>query len=253
MAMGSFEEALRKYSQLGDERLAEAWTWREGGPRHTVREALYRSLDEEQSAAAEALPQTEAFTILSMAQRAFGDLRGLLIVIEDSQFDKVPEPGEWTIRQTMAHMIDAELRYDAQVDWARGRRRNDPVRIPEDKVPPKDDAAGSLADLLVRLAHAREATDRRHADISSDHMRLPTIWGGFEVDVRFRLHRFAGHLIEHTIQCEKTLAMLPSYAESEARRIIRHLSSVRGSHEHISSMDQLRRLDETHLKRAHGI
>jgi hypothetical protein len=188
-----------------------------------------------------------------MAQRAFGDLRGLLLGIDEAQFDEVPVPGEWTVRQTMAHMIDTELRYDAQAEWARRRRQGEPVRIPEDKLRPKADTTGSLADLLARLAHAREETDRRHANIAADEMRLPTIWGGFEVDVRFRLHRFAGHVIEHTIQCEKTLSMLAGYTESEARRIVRHISSVRGLHEHLSSMDRLHRLNEAHSKRASGI
>ncbi len=253
MPMSSFLDVMRIYSQLADERLADPWTWREGGPRHAVREALYRSLDEEHMAAAHLLPQSESVAILRMAQGAFGDLRGLLMGIEEAQFDEVPTPGEWTIRQTMVHMIDTELRYGAQAEWARRRRPDEPVRIPDDKLPPKSDSSGSLSDMLDRLAGAREETDRRNADITSDEMTLPTIWGGFEVDLRFRIHRFAGHLIEHTIQCEKTLAVLAGYRETEARRIVRRISSARGRHEHSSDNGVLSRLDQAHDQRARSI
>jgi len=150
-------------------------------------------------------------------------------------------------------MIETEQRYEAQVDWARRRRHDEPVRIPENKLPPKTDSKGTLADLIGRLAHIREETDRRHANVSPDEMRLPTIWAGFEVDVRFRLHRFAGHVIEHTIQCEKTLAVLGGYKETEARRIVRRISGARGRHEHISHYDALSRLDQAHDERARAI
>lgn len=251
--MTAFDQVLAIYSKLPDERLTDVWTWREDGPRLTVRHALYRSLDEEHAAASAALPQDESVVILSLAQQAFGDLRGLLIGIEEKQFDEVPTAGEWTIRQTLAHMIETEQRYDAQVDWARRRRGDEPVRIPDGKLPPRADSEGSLADLLGRLAHVRAETDSRHANVTSDEMRLPTVWGGFEVDLRFRLHRFAGHVIEHTIQCEKTLAMLTGYKETEASRIVRRISNARGRHEHISHNDVLSRLDRAHYERASGV
>ncbi len=81
-------------------------------------------------------------------------------------------------------------------------------------------------------------------------LQRPTVWGGFDVDVRFRLHRFAGHLIEHTIQCEKTLAELATFRETEARRIVRRISATRGGHEHISSPSVVTALDKTLLSRA---
>ena len=49
----------------------------------------------------------------------------------------------------------------------------------------------------------------------------------YDVDVRFRLHRFAAHLIEHTVQCEKALAAL-GWRATEGRRIVRRLSTLLG-------------------------
>jgi hypothetical protein len=251
--MTTFDQVLARFSSLADERLTDGWTWRDDGPRLTIRHALYRSLDEEQAAAAVAIPQTEATATLSLAQHAFGDLRGLLTGLEETRIDEVPAPGEWTVRQTLTHMIETERRYEAQVEWARRRRDDEPVRIPQGKLPKEADTGGSLADLLGRLAHAREDTDHRHANVTSDEMRLPTAWGGFEVDVRFRLHRFAGHVIEHTIQVEKTLATLYGYRETEARRIVRRISSARGMHERLSQSSALSRLDQAHSERVDSL
>ena len=51
-------------------------------------------------------------------------------------------------------------------------------------------------------------------------MAAGTIWAGFEVDVRFRLHRWPSHFREHTIQIEKTLALL-GHQPTEVARIAR--------------------------------
>jgi hypothetical protein len=84
-------------------------------------------------------------------------------------------------------------------------------------------------------------------------MTRPTIWAGFDVDVRFRLHRFGGHLAEHTVQCEKTLALLDGFRDSEARRIVRRISAMRGLHEHVSEPAVLDGLDREHERRARSL
>src|SRR6266550_2870883 len=50
--------------------------------------------------------------------------------------------------------------------------------------------------ILARLADARAETDRWLGDVAPAGMTRPTIWGGYEIDVRFRLHRFAAHVVE---------------------------------------------------------
>src|SRR5207302_11453422 len=112
---------------------------------------------------------------------------------------------ECTLRETLSPLLLAELGYAASTGWARRRSQADPVRIPEQLRPAAPDAAGSLDDLLGRLVQAREHTDRDHSNTQPGEMGRPSVWVDFQVDVRFRLHRFGGHLAEHTIQCEKTL------------------------------------------------
>jgi hypothetical protein len=248
-----FDQVLRTVAALPDERMGEAWTWREGAPAMDVRYALYRSLEEEQVAASMAAARTEAARILAIGQRAFGDLRGLLAGLDAPLVDAAPGPGDWTLRETLSHLLLVELSYDASTGWARRRSEADPVKLPEHLRPAAPAAAGPLDDLLERLAQAREQTDRNHSDTQPDEMDRPSVWVHFQVDVRFRLHRFGAHLAEHTIQCEKTLAQLDGFRDSEARMIVRRISAMRGSHEHLSEQSVLDRLDDEHQRRASGL
>ena len=47
---------------------------------------------------------------------------------------------------------------------------------------------------------ADPGADRGHGDLPIAAMARPTQWGQYDVDVRFRLHRIAAHLNEHTVE-----------------------------------------------------
>ena len=68
------------------------------------------------------------------------------------------------------------------------------------------------------------------------------MWIQYEIDVRFRLHRFAAHLIEHTVQCEKTLAAL-GWRPTEGRRIARHLAALVGEIEGLGGLAEARDIE----------
>ena len=65
------------------------------------------------------------------------------------------------------------------------------------------------------------------------------MWVRYDVDVRFRLHRFAAHVIEHTIQCEKALAAL-GWQPTEGRRIARQLAALVGEIEGLGAHAEAR-------------
>jgi hypothetical protein len=65
-------------------------------------------------------------------------------------------------------------------------------------------------------------------------MARPTVWVGYDIDVRFRLHRFAAHINEHTVQCEKTLGVL-GWRATEGRAIVRRIWSLIGELEGLSA------------------
>jgi hypothetical protein len=227
--MTDLQAAVQGFAALDHEALSRPWAWRDGTI--DVRYALYRTLEEAQEAstrvAAEARPESRR--ILALADRAFGDLRGLLAGLPAGRLDVAPRPGEWSIRQTLHHLLVVERRYAVQTLYAVERAESEPVRIPEERLPTPGelDDRGNVAALLARLGEARAETGRRLGDLAPAALERPTVWVKVAVDVRFRLHRFASHLVEHAVQCEKTLAAL-GWGQTEGRRIVRHVTAALG-------------------------
>jgi len=99
---------------------------------------------------------------------------------------------------------------------------------------------------------ARAETQRRLESLSPALLTRPTQWMHFDVDVRFRLHRFAAHLIEHGIQCEKTLANL-GVPMTEGRRIVRRLAALLGEVEGLGGRDEARAIEQRLVERAASV
>jgi hypothetical protein len=242
--MPTFEDVLARYAGLSETRLSEPWRWPgHDGAELEVRDALLRSLELELAAAARAGTGTrEAARATALAQAAFGDLRGLLCGLPDTLLDAEPGGGEWTLRQVLQHVLLVERRYQLQATYAVSRTDAEPVRREPD-VSAEDDVA-TVAAWLERLSAVREE-GRGLAAVADGRLTRPTIWAGHTVDVRFRLHRFTGHLAQHTVQCEKVLASA-GHPEGEARRLARRISAARGGHEWLSDRALLVQLDEEH-------
>ena len=242
--MTDFDGAIAGFAALDEEALSRPWLWR--GGKLDVRNAMYWTLldAQEVQARASAAAHPESQRILAQAQRAFGDLRGLLAGLPSDLLDAVPRPGEWSIRETLAHIALIELRYAAQTLYALERSDADPVRIPDDRMPTaaQVDASGDVAAVLARLGRAREESNRRLGDVKPATMTRPTRWGQYDVDVRFRLLRFGVHVAEHTIQCEKTVAAL-GWREAEGRRIVRRLTAALAELEALGATAEARELE----------
>jgi uncharacterized damage-inducible protein DinB len=224
--------------------LEQEWVWDENpdGPPLTVREALYRRLEAEQEAAADApASATLAERILSLCDAAAGNLAGLLAGHRDELLDREPGRGEWSLRQTLDHVLLTERRYREQVAYAVGRADSDPLRRDPVATLSTEERAAGVAGWLEMLRQDRAATAER-LQVPDMALGRPTIWVGHQVDVRFRLNRFAAHVVEHTIQCEKILASL-QVPRTEARRIVRGIATVRGLHQQRADRERLRRLD----------
>lgn len=247
---------MATFASLDDAALRAAWDWQ--GRNAGVRYALFRSLEDEHDAlvrARAAWQPTEAERILSLARRAFGDLRGLLVGWPDAVLDGARD-AEWSLRRVLTHLVEVERRYAAQTLFAAHRGEDEPLRIPEGdpRLPPKDGAEvlGSLHAVLGRLASARDTSDAMLGGIPDGALERPSDWTGWRVDVRHRLHRFAAHLAEHTIQCEKALEAA-GLRSGEARRVVRRIWSARGELEGVAEEHTLRALDAAHEERARSI
>jgi hypothetical protein len=62
----------------------------------------------------------------------------------------------------------------------------------------------------------------RMAGLPDDRLDLGSAWSGFHVSIGFRLGRWASHIREHTIQVEKTYALI-GHVPSEPARLVRHV------------------------------
>ena len=190
----------------------------------------------------------EASRILTLAQIEFGRLRGVLAGIDDDLLDRAPAEGEWTVRATLAHTIGVERSYRANTEHALVRGDDEPLTLSAQRRPQPDpaDTGGGVLDILAAFAARRAETDAALAGLKEAQMVRPSQWGPYEVphriDVRFRLHRFASHIVEHTVQCEKTIAAL-GVTLNDQRAVVRSIGATRGAHERRSSRTVLDGLD----------
>jgi hypothetical protein len=244
--VSSFAQLLGRLAAYSDADMAQPWAW----PGHTgaplqVRDCHWRIVESEQAWLA-TLPAAdrEAAGIMELAQSALGDLRGLLA----GQLEEVLEgkPGDqWSLREVLSHVLLTERRYAWQVRYAINRDQTQPTYA----VPPVEVSAAetgaSLRDWIDILEAERARTDAFCGALDGPALARPTVWAEYEVDVRFRLHRFAGHLAEHTIQAEKVLRAIDR-APAEARQVVRLISRLRGRHERRSAIADLEALDAGH-------
>lgn len=243
-APADVDAALERFAALDEKDLAQPWLFRD--KTMDLRYTLYRAIEESQEAVvrAAARPHPESRRILSLAQRAFGDLRGLLVGLPANLLDEAPRAGEWSIREILRHIVVTEKRYAIGTAYAVERADGDPMRVADAKLPTaaQMNVAGGIGAILARLAGARSETDRRLGDLPVSAMARPTQWIQYDVDVRFRLHRFASHLVEHTIQCEKVFAAL-GWPMMEGRRIVRRLTSLLGEIEGLAGHAEAREIE----------
>lgn len=247
----TFFDTLTRFAAWTDADLLKPWAY---GTRATnLRYALYRTLEEEQEAAVAALarPRSEASRIVALAQAAFGDLRGLLAGVPDELFDRAPAEGEWPLRETLRHTLAVELAYRAQTRYALERAEADPVAFPAERRPhvAPAEVAGPGAGIVARIARERAETDRWATTIPDAALGSESVYANVAVDVRYRLHRFASHVTEHTIQCETTLERL-GFVRADAPRVARAISRTRGLHEHATDPAALAALDAACAARA---
>lgn len=254
----SFDRALARLARLTD--LDVRWQWLPKA-RADARYALYHALEAEQGAAVMApMAASEPARILELAQIAFGRLRGVLAGVDDELLDRAPAEGEWALRQTLAHAIGVERSYRANTELALVRGDDDPLSLPADPDvvvrtaagelrrprPDPADTAGGVLDIVEAFARRRAESDAALSDLGEAQLKRPSQWGAVHdshvIDVRFRLHRFASHIAEHTVQCETTVAQL-GVPITDARIIVRAIGAARGGHERRSSRATLDALD----------
>lgn len=238
-ARSAVEAAGRRLLGVPDDRLEAVWPWSGHASEVDVRYGLYRSfelLEAARASAAEALASAgtspgPAARLGSAATVARWSLHGLLLPLDDADLDRDPGNREWTIRQTLGHMLQSQQFYARFTAWWLTQAPT-PAAIPadalSDEVPSEiEESAGSMSEIRVRLDRLLDLAMERLGGLDAVQVAVPARWSGGEVTVGFRLGRWASHIREHTIQIEKTLVMLDR-PTTEVERLIRLILEAYG-------------------------
>lgn len=229
---GAVNATFAVLGTIPDERLTSLWVW--DGNDINVRYAFYRTLEMLESGTAQVAraigshESSEAREAVGATSAARWDLQGVLAGLSDSDLDADPGGGEWTVRQTMGHIIGGQRGYAwGSAYWISVRNEpkpDGPRRAPDGlfaSMPSDDDeATGTLAEVRRKLDDVVDSTSSRYATLTTDEMDSAAGWYGFPVTVGFRMWRWPSHIAEHTVQIEKTLDML-SHRATEVERLVR--------------------------------
>lgn len=231
--------AIRDLRTIPDAKLAGPWAWK-GGSEEEIRYGFYQiaetfelaAIDAETAirAAGSSQARGRAADRIAPATAARWDLQGLLLPLDAATWDADPGGGEWTVRQTMGHVISGQRSYGVGTAWwqAQALPADDPdlPNAPESiyETLPSDEAEadGPPAAVRDRLDAVLDLTSERLAGLPEERLLLAARWAGFAVDVGHRIGRWSSHLREHTIQVEKTLVML-DVRPTEVDRLVRHV------------------------------
>jgi hypothetical protein len=236
--------AAAHLASIPEDALPKPWGWI-GGSEYEVRYGVYRAaegLEEAETAARRLLAaddpaETAAAWIVGPATAARWELHGLLLTLSEAKLVVYPGGGEWTLRLVMGHVISSQRGYNWGTAWwlANPHQAGDPnlpqsapdaywAALPDEAT---TEAEGTGADLRARLDGQLDVGMERLAGAPDDRLAVAARWAGFEVTVGFRLARWGSHIREHTIQLEKTLALLGDVPD-EPRRLTRYLLAAYG-------------------------
>jgi hypothetical protein len=251
--MTTFAATMTSMAGLSDADMGRSWRWREGGEDFGIRDGFHRAFEAEsgQLAAIEAAGGwSEPVAAMATAQRALGEIQGLVVGQPEELLDFSPGPDDWPLRRVLQHMHETELSYFASVRWSVTRSEDQPVVLPTELRPTDSESPldGSISDLLGRLEAARATTDAFVFTLKPADLERPSVWARYSVDVRFRVYRFGAHLTEHGIHAEKVLRAA-GREPAEARQMVRAIWGARGAHERRTDAGAIAGLDRAHAER----
>ena len=239
-ARGVIEAAGRALLAVPDGRTLEAvWPWPGSTSEVEVRYGYYRLfelLEAARPAAASALASSSAVPapggrLGAAATVARWSLHGLLLPLTDADLDADPGDREWTVRETLGHMLQSQQFYGSFTAWWLTQAPTPAAVPPVDltyAVPSEEElSAGSVSEVRARLDALLDLAMARLGGLDETQIAVPARWSGGEVTVGFRIGRWASHIREHTIQVEKTYVML-GRPMTEVERLVRLIFEAYG-------------------------
>jgi hypothetical protein len=226
--------AVQDLATITDADMEKAWAWK-GDSEIELRYAFYRIFEDFEQAGIDAvaairasnLERGRAADLIAPSTAARWELQGILLQLPDATWDADPGGGEWTVRQTLGHVIGGQRGYAAATAWWQAQALPVDANLPtarpnvyEGLPSDEEEEAGTPNELRARLDEVLDRSTERLAGLPPDRLAYGTRWVGFALDIGFRLGRWSSHIREHTIQIEKTLVMI-GQTPTEVDRLIR--------------------------------
>lgn len=128
------------------------------------------------------------------------ELHSLLQQVTDEQANARPAPGEWSIKEVVAHIADTEriFAYRA-VRIARGDKTPLPGFEQNDYINATDFNTRSLADLVAEFSFQRRANVLCFKALTADEVARQGVASDNPISVRALLYILAGHVIHHVV------------------------------------------------------
>jgi hypothetical protein len=131
----------------------------------------------------------------------------------------------------IAHMLGAEYGFLGTVQYARDPDRPADEEEAGDRWPTwrtqheyaaPGSLPGGIADVRNAMFEIHRRVLRELGDLRDEELERPAgFWDGVK-PIRFRMHRFEAHMVQHTVQVDKTLEWI-GRAPTEAKRLVRVL------------------------------
>jgi hypothetical protein len=186
-------------------------------------------------------PPTLAQRVLAQHQRAYRDLLALFIGITEADFDRLPAPKEWPLREVLIHATITERGFMHVIEHALAEHRRgvtDLTPRPSEAMDYLNHAEvqaifdGSMAGNLTYYRQSHAEVQSAFLALSDSELDIPSLWWEGELfPLRFRLQRFEIHLAEHINQAEKTrlgIGRPLTEAEQLLRQTYEALAEVEG-------------------------
>jgi len=223
---------------LSEKDLERTWIWKDHDE-EGIRFAIFVTLQELRqlavTLAANRKSTTQAQHILGQYHKQYMDLQAAIFGLSKEESELAPDKDEWPLRQVYAHILGAEINFSGVVRYALEGHRSG-TWLPE-RMSDEDDIrvgglseneyntliAGPLKDMLAFHRNFHSKVIEEFSSVTDVELELPsTFWEETRFPIRHRLHRFEAHLVQHTVQIDKTLVTI-GRSPGESKRLIRYL------------------------------
>ena len=136
--------------------------------------------------------------IVQMLQTQHADIHALLKSTTDTTAAVAPAPGEWSIKQVVAHLSDTERLFSFRALWfARGEQSALPGMEPNPWVENSNSNARALSDLLAEFDQVRAASIALFANLDAAAWQRQGTASGNLMSVRALAWIISGHELHH--------------------------------------------------------